>query len=106
MIRASFALLVLLIAFASAPAQAQRVDCEKLTDAHAYNRCIAAAGPASRAGSGVGSGAAPRSRARAIETRSSSRRAVRSQSAARGGVTVRRLPNGRVRMEIPAPRRR
>ena len=107
MIRASLAAVVLLFAFAVAPAQAQgAANCEKLTDAHAYNRCIAAAGPASRAGSGAKSGAAPRSRTRAVETRSSSRRAVRAQSTGRGGVTVRRLPSGRVRMEIPASRRR
>jgi hypothetical protein len=103
MMRAGLASLVLLLAFASAPVQAQGASsCEKLTNAHAYNRCIAAAGPASRAGSG----AAPRSRARAAEARGSSHRAVRSQSAVRGGVTVRRLQSGRMRMEIPAPRRR
>jgi hypothetical protein len=103
MMRASLAAVVVFFAFASAPALAQGAsNCEKLTDAHAYNRCIAAAGPASRAGSG----AAPRSRARAAEARGSSRRAVRSQTATRGGVTVRRLQSGRMRMEIPAPRRR
>lgn len=102
MMRAGLASLVLLFAFASAPVQAQGANCEKLTDAHAYNRCIAAAGPASRAGSG----AAPRSRTRAVEPRGYSRRATQYRATKRGDVSVRRLPNGRVRMEIPAPRRR
>ncbi len=92
--------------FAISPAQAQRADCEKLTDAHAYNNCIAVSGPASRAGAGANSGAASRSRAQAAQPRTSSRRAVRSAPSARGGVTVRRLPNGRMRMEIPRSRRR
>ena len=105
MIRASLFALVLAVSVAImsfAPAQAQRADCEKLKDAHAYNNCIAVSGPASRAGSG----AAPRSRAQAAQQRSSSRRAVRSAPTARGGGTVRRLPNGRMRMEIPTARRR
>jgi hypothetical protein len=43
MIRAGLASLVLLFAFAAAPVQAQGgATCERLTDAHAYNRCIAA----------------------------------------------------------------
>ncbi len=44
MIRASLFALVLavLVAIMSiAPAQAQRADCEKLKDAHAFNNCIA-----------------------------------------------------------------
>jgi hypothetical protein len=103
MIRASLAAVVVFFAFASAPSLAQGASsCEKLTDAHAYNRCIAAAGPASRAGSG----AAPRSRTSAPEARASSRRATQSRAARRGDVTVRRLSNGRMRMEIPASRRR
>ena len=111
MIRASLFALALGAAFAAAPltispAQAQRADCEKLTDAHAYNNCIAVSGPASRAGSVAGSGAASRSREQAAQPRSSSRRAVRSEPSVRGGVTVRRLPNGRMRMEIPTSRRR
>lgn len=98
----ALALIMSVAIMSVAPAQAQRADCDKLADAHAYNNCIAVSGPTSRAGSG----AAPRSRAQAAQTRPSSRRAVSSAPVARGGVTVRRLPNGRVRMEIPAARRR
>ncbi|MBX9760119.1 MAG: hypothetical protein K2Y29_15175, partial [Beijerinckiaceae bacterium] len=59
MIRAALLACVLLVAVAASPAQAQRsaAECEKISDAHAYNRCLAAAGPASRAASE--SGAAP-----------------------------------------------
>ncbi|MDP2354593.1 MAG: hypothetical protein Q8M31_00835 [Beijerinckiaceae bacterium] len=102
MIRASLFALVLAVLSAISPVQAQRGDCEKLKDAHAYNNCIAVSGPASRAGSG----AAPRPRAQGAQPRTSSRRAVRSQQSMRGGVTLRRLPNGRMRMEIPSTRRR
>jgi hypothetical protein len=101
MIRASLFTLAMAAIVAASPAQAQRVDCEKIVDAHAYNRCIAAAGPASRAGSR----AAPRSSGLS-GAQAAPRRASRSRASPRGGVNVRRLPNGRVRMEIPAPRRR
>ncbi len=104
MIRASLFALALAVSFTATPAQAQRADCDKLTDAHAFNNCIAVSGPASRAGSPAG--AASRSRAQSVQPRSSSRRAARTTQSVRGGVTVRKLPNGRMRMEIPTKRRR
>ena len=111
MIRAAIMACALLGALAGSPAHAQRgaAECEKISDAHAYNQCLAAAGPASRAaGASATSGQRPSarsSRAKASEARTSSRRSTRSRATARRDVNVRRLPSGRMRMEITAPRR-
>jgi hypothetical protein len=106
MIRAALLACAMLGVMGAFPAHAQRsaAECEKISDAHAYNRCLAAAGPASRAS--AAEPAARSSRTRASEARPSSRRAVRSRTNARRDVNVRRLPSGRMRMEITAPRRR
>jgi hypothetical protein len=103
MMRAAFSTLAFLALLAVTPAHAQRAGCERYTDAHAYNRCLAAAGPASRAASGSGVSAAPRSRAQA--QRSAPRRSARAPATARSGATVQRLPNGRLRLTIPTRRR-
>lgn len=108
MMRAGFAAFALLVAaaFAPAPAHAQRADCERLTDAHAYNRCLASSGPASRAGSSASPAASAASRRARVQTQSAGkRRAERSRAAARSGATVQRLPNGRLRLTIPTRRR-
>ena len=109
MIRAALLACVVLGAVAATPAQAQRsaADCEKISDAHAYNRCLAAAGPASSAVSEAGAAPSAKasSRARAGKAQASSRRAARPRASARREVNVRRLPSGRMRMEITAPRR-
>lgn len=106
MMRASFGAFALLVAVSAAPAHAQRADCERLTDAHAYNRCLAAAGPASRAGSEASANrpaAAPRPRAQT--QRSGKGRSARSRATSRSGATVQRLPSGRLRLTIPTRRR-
>jgi hypothetical protein len=100
MMRAALVACALMGALAAAPAHAQRsaAACEKITDAHAYNRCLAAAGPASRAAGG--DPAARSSRVRASKAQPATR-----PRAARRDVNVRKLPSGRMRMEITTPRR-
>jgi hypothetical protein len=100
-LRAAF---LLAMAFLAAPAQAAPAralaDCEKLTNWHAYNTCLASFGP--RRGQRAARGQPPADGAEARVDR-------RAPSARRGapGMVVQRVQGGRVRasFDVGAPRR-
>jgi hypothetical protein len=78
-------------------------DCEKLTNWHAYNTCLASFGP--RRGQRVTSG-----QPQAADPEQRGRRSASGRAAARPtpGLSVQRISGGRVRatLDVTAPRRR
>lgn len=97
--RALAAVLFVLAALA-APARAAGIDdCEKIRDADAYNRCLAAHGPAYR-----GAGVKPMAPGAQAPQRAGRGRAMRAPARVRGII---RPGGGRTRMEFTvAPRGR